>query len=154
MLISIAGSPCVDYVNSKQGTEGKAGHTASTFLTIATLHVQRATPIVCFENVQQFDDACIYNTLGATYVIVKLCVSPADTGFSCNSRDRAYHLCFHKEKVHMVGNVQEVYNDIKKELGQSSVHAKHIWFEDRVDVLHHETDAVGKHASWCIIIST
>ncbi len=148
-LISIAGSPCVDF--SKQGKQlGKEGPTAMTFLAITTWHVHRRTPILCLENVQQFDDTLVHTTLGATHHIYKLNVSPADTGFGCNTRDRTYHLCFDKTKVEMVADVSHVYNTIKGVLSQGQVSAEAVWFEDRVDQLQHEMHMLGRWTSYII----
>ncbi|CAE7032787.1 unnamed protein product [Symbiodinium sp. CCMP2592] len=109
--LDVAGLPCVDYSKSGKGRR-EEGPTAPVFCCHAKLHVEKATPLLIIENVQELSMEMIYRLYGGHYNITRLLCDTADVGHAGTSRSRLYLILFHKHRVVMTQDVQEMYSSI------------------------------------------
>ena len=88
------------------------------------------TPFRGHENVVGFDDTA-FTDLCQEWHIVKLRVSPADSGFHFAARAKVLHIFIHKEKATLLQDIQEVYDKIASSLRErENISMENIWWDN------------------------
>ncbi|CAE8602347.1 unnamed protein product [Polarella glacialis] len=115
--LETAGLPCTD--QSRAGNQlYEQGPTAVVFIAHAKRHIQKRTPFIIIENVQELRIGIIRMLYGAHYDIVVLYVGTEDQGHDGGTRYRLYALLNHRERVIAVYDAKEMYARITSVIRQ------------------------------------
>ncbi|CAE8599354.1 unnamed protein product [Polarella glacialis] len=115
--LETAGLPCTD--QSRAGNQlYEQGPTAVVFIAHAKRHIQKRTPFIIIENVQELRIGIIRMLYGAHYDIVVLYVGTEDQGHDGGTRYRLYALLNHRERVTAVYDAKEMYARITSVIRQ------------------------------------
>ncbi|CAE7365301.1 unnamed protein product [Symbiodinium sp. CCMP2592] len=85
------------------------GPTAPIFIAHAKLHVERQTPLILLENVQDLNVAMVEYLYGRHYVLHPFRVNPGDVGHAAASRPRLYIILAHKQRVVETTDVEMLF---------------------------------------------
>ena len=110
------------------------------------------TPLWGHENVIGFDDTMFIEHC-QEWRMVKLRVSPADSGFHFAARARVLHLFIHKEKATLLRDIQEVYDKVASSLrARKKVPMENLWWDDDPEDLRRELCYIYIYIYICINI--
>jgi len=82
-------------------------------------------PLILHENVPLYPLQLLQQHLGGVYHLYTFLVSPADAGFSLQSRRRRYTMLVHKKKAILTHDPYETYAVLRESLGVASTNPAH-----------------------------
>ncbi|CAE6969119.1 unnamed protein product, partial [Symbiodinium sp. CCMP2456] len=108
-----AGLPCPDH--SRAGLRMcENGKTAATFACHAKRHIEKRTPVILIENVQELRVQMLQLLYGYHYYLHIFKVSCDDVGHRGAARNRLYVFLQHKERVRMAYDIVAAYRAVAK----------------------------------------
>ncbi|CAK9089666.1 unnamed protein product [Durusdinium trenchii] len=132
--MEVAGLPCTD--QSAAGNRlYQEGPTAKVFLAHAKRHIEKETPLLILENVQELHMGIIHKLYGLWYNIFPIYVDPRDVGHSGASRARVYIIMAHKQKVAQRFDCRKMYARISAAMkALVATTPKDYFVADKIDI--------------------
>ena len=113
--LEVAGLPCTDF--SSAGLRvAEQGPTLLVHLAWARKMLLEQPALILHENVPLYPAELLEEHLGAVYHLYTFLVSPADAGFSLQSRRRRYTILVHKTKAILTHDPYETYGRLSAAL--------------------------------------
>lgn len=114
--LEVAGLPCTDF--SSAGLRmAEQGPTILIHLAWARKMLFEQPALILHENVPLYPPELLQEHLGGVYHLYTFLVSPADAGFSLQSRRRRYTMLIHKTKTILTHDPYETYGTLRAVLG-------------------------------------